>query len=259
MHYEEQGQGQPILFIHGVWMSGRFFDRQLSFLGKNNRAIAVDLRGHGQSSHIHSGHTVANYARDIRAFIREMALTEVILVGWSMGAFVIWDYFKQFGPENIKATVVIEETPSDFKWPDWPLGFADFNALCDMMRVIQFPDDRAAFVREFIGEMYKDTPPADEESWIFEEIMRLPATIASSIIFDQTVQDYRPVIPQINVPTLLCFGRDEKLIPIAGAEYLSKHLPVSRTVLFEESGHLPFLEETDKLNQELGIFVKELS
>lgn len=259
LYYEDAGQGQPILFIHGVWMSGRFFSRQLSYFGARHRAIVVDLRGHGRSSHIHTGHTVAQYARDIRALIEGLGLRDVILAGWSMGSFVIWDYFRQFGAEHVKATVVIEETPSDFKWPDWPLGFADFKVLCDIMTALQSEADRGAFVREFIHEMHKNPPTPEDEAWMFEEIMRLPATIAASIFFDQTTQDYRPVIPQVSVPTLLCFGRDEKLIPVAGAEYLLEHLPSSRLTVFEESGHLPFLEETDALNQAIEAFVLELS
>ena len=254
LYYEEKGEGQPVLFIHGVWMSGRFFRKQLPFFGERYRALAIDLRGHGRSSHTHSGHTVANYARDIRSFIKGLGLTDVIMVGWSMGSFVIWDYFKQFGSENVKATVVIEETPSDYQWPDWPLGFADFQGLIDMMTAVQ--TDRASFVSEFILEMFKEAPSEDDFKWIFDEITLMPESIASAIIFDQTIQDYRPVIPEVTVPTLLCFGRDEKLIPVAGGEYLQEHMPNSRLIIFENSGHCPFLEEADLLNKEVDQFIQ---
>ena len=256
LYYQEQGEGQPILFIHGVWMSGRFFERQLSYFGQRHRAIALDLRGHGRSQPAPAGHTVAGYARDVRAFIDHLGLKEVILVGWSMGCFVIWDYFDQFGPQNIKATVLVEETPSDYQWPDWPLGFAGFDDLREIMSTVQ--TDRAAFVREFIALMFKEAPSEADFEWIFEEITRPPECIASAIIFDQTVQDYRPVVPKVSVPSLLCFGRDEKLIPIAGGEYLAEHMPEARLVVFEESGHCPFLEETERFNQEVERFIQSL-
>ncbi len=256
LYYEEKGSGQPVLFIHGVWMSSRFFQKQMSFFGERYRAISVDLRGHGRSSHVHSGHTVANYARDIRAFINGLGLKDVVLVGWSMGSFVIWDYFKQFGDENIKATVVLSQSPSDFIWPDWPHGFTDFQGLAGMMTAVQ--TDRAEFVKGFIPQMLKKAPSEEDFKWMFEEITMLPETIAGSILFDQTCQDYRPVIPDVNVKTLLCFGREGKLIPLAGGEYLEKHLPDSQLKIFENSDHCPFLEETDLLNKELDEFIASL-
>ncbi|MFP3441904.1 alpha/beta hydrolase, partial [Pantoea sp. SIMBA_133] len=66
-------------------MSRRFFKKQLPYFRQKYRAISLDLRGHGQSSHVQTGHTVANYARDIKKFIDELHLKEVTLVGWSMG------------------------------------------------------------------------------------------------------------------------------------------------------------------------------
>src|SRR5512138_599834 len=93
LYYEDKGEGRSILFIHGLWMSSRFFQRQVARLSKRFRVIAVDLRGHGRSSHVMRGHTVANYARDIRSLIDGLGLNDVILAGWSMGAFVLWDYF----------------------------------------------------------------------------------------------------------------------------------------------------------------------
>jgi pimeloyl-ACP methyl ester carboxylesterase len=256
LYYEALGQGRPLVFIHGVWMSSRFFQKQMFYFGHRYRSIAVDLRGHGRSTHVHSGHTVAQYARDVRALIRGLGLEEVVLIGWSMGAFVVWDYFKQFGAENLGATVVIDESASDYKWPDWSIGFADFPGLCHIMSTVQ--TDRDSFVKEFIPLMFKNPPTEEETKWMFEEITNLPVSVASAIFFDQTVQDYRPVLPRINVPTLLCFGGDEKLIPVEAGQHLERTLPDARLVIFENSSHCPFLEEPDRFNDELERFVLSL-
>ncbi len=257
LYYEDQGQGLPLLFIHGVWMSSRFFHKQIPYFSQRYRVIALDLRGHGRSTQVHYGHTVAQYARDVRALMRGLGLESAVLIGWSMGAFVIWDYFKQFGAENVKATVVIDESASDYKWPDWPIGFADFATLCHIMSGIQ--TDRAATVRDFIPLMFKEPPAENDVQWMFEEITRLPESIASAILFDQTVQDYRPVLPQIQVPTLLCFGADEKLVPVAAGEHLQQTLPNARLVVFENSSHCPFLEEPDRFNEEVDRFIQSLT
>ena len=151
---------------------------------------------------------------------------------------------------------MVDQSASDYKWDDWPFGFADFPTLCHVMSAVQ--TDRDAFVKDFIPLMFKEPPAEDDFQWMFEEITMLPESIASAIIFDEAVQDYRPVLKKVTVPTLLCFGRDEKLVPVAAGEHLQENIPDARLVVFENSGHCPFLEEPDRFNQEVDQFIQSL-
>ncbi|ENQ3106880.1 alpha/beta hydrolase [Bacillus cereus] len=254
IYYE--GQGTPIIFVHGVWMSSRFFHKQLPYFSENYRAISLDLRGHGRSSHVQSGHTIANYARDLHAFIEKLSLEKVVLVGWSMGAFVVWEYLKQFGESNVKASVIVDELASDFKWVDFPIGAFDFPALIHIMREIQM--NRVDFLKEFISLMFKNPLSEDDFEWILKEVTTIPESIASAILFDQSVVDYRDYLDQIIIPTLLCFGREEKLIPVAAGEHLHKHLQDSQLITFEDSCHCPFLEEADRFNKIVDTFIQSI-
>lgn len=257
LYYEESGRGQPVIFIHGVWMSSRHFQRQMPYFGQRYHAIALDMRGHGRSSHVHSGHTMPAYAQDVHAFIKGRGLKEVVLAGWSMGCFVIWDYFKQFGDENIKATVLIDEGASDFKWPDWELGLFDLPTLIHLMTAIQ--TDRTNLLKGLIAMMFKEMPPEKDVEWLLEENMRLPESIASAVFFDQTMQDYRPDLAKVNVPTLIVFGGAEgKVVPVAAGEHLQQNIPNSKLLVFENSSHCPFLEEPDRFNQEVDQFIQSL-
>lgn len=256
LHYEERGEGPPVVLVHGVWMSGRFFSRQLSALSREHRVISLDLRGHGRSDEVHLGHTLPAYARDLHAAIAELGLRDVVLLGWSMGAFVVWEYLDQFGEENVAATVIVDESATDYKWPDWDYGFADLGELATIMAAVQ--EDREPFVRGFIPAMFKEEPREEDVAWMLEEITRPAESVASAILFDQTVRDYRPVVSRIGVPTLLCFGRDEKLFPVAAGEDLAQRISDSRLVVFEESGHCPFLEEPDRFNAEVERFIESL-
>jgi pimeloyl-ACP methyl ester carboxylesterase len=257
LYYEDAGAGDPVVFVHGVWMSGRCFGPQLEGLADRYRVVALDLRGHGRSEHVTTGHTVAQYARDLRAFVEALGLDRPVMVGWSMGALVAWDYVRQFGADGLAGFVVVDQTPSDYAWPDWPHGFFDFEAVRHTMAACQ--TDRAAFVEEFIPVLFKAEPPAPEHAALIrDETLRLPDTIASAIIFDQTVQDYRDVLPQVTVPALVCTGRDEKLVPVAAEEYVAAQMPNARPVVFEDSGHCPFIEEPERFNEVLSEFVESL-
>ncbi|CDQ20276.1 alpha/beta fold hydrolase [Halobacillus karajensis] len=256
LYYEDGGDGTVVLFIHGVWMSSRFFKKQADYFRKNYRAILLDLRGHGQSSKVHHGHTVANYARDLHSFIEHSQLKNVVLIGWSMGAFIVWDYLQQFGEENIKGTVIVDELPSDFKWDDFPMGAFDFPTLIHLMREVQNNQD--GFLKHFIPLMFKKELPKKELEWMLEETTKVPASIASAILFDQTVVDYRKQFKDIKVPTLLCFGREDKLIPVEAGHYLQEQIDHSRLVFFEDSCHCPFLEEPHTFNNVVTKFIDSL-
>ncbi|MDM5155194.1 alpha/beta hydrolase [Bacillus sp. DX1.1] len=256
LYYEDKGNGTPILFIHGVWMSSRFFQKQMPYFSEKYRSISVDLRGHGQSSHVETGHTISTYAHDLHAFIEALSLKNVILVGWSMGAFVVWEYIKQFGEQNLKASVIVDELASDYKWPDFPIGAFDFPTLIHFMREVQ--TNQVEFLKGFIPLMFKDPLSEDDSAWMLEEVTKVPASIASAILFDQSAVDYREDLNKITKPTLLCFGREEKLIPVAAGEHLHKHINNSQFVIFENSCHCPFLEETDHFNKVVDSFIQSL-
>jgi pimeloyl-ACP methyl ester carboxylesterase len=101
---DDVGSGRPVLLIHGVSMSRRFFERNVDGLAGRFRVVNVDLRGHGESPACEGGHTVAQDARDVNALIERLGLDGVVLVGWSMGTMVVWELVRQFGTAGWPAT-----------------------------------------------------------------------------------------------------------------------------------------------------------
>ena len=138
LHYDDEGRGRPVACIHGLWCSRRFFRPEIPACGARHRHIAPDtLRGHGSSERTAAGHTVAQHARDIQALIEQLGLRDVVLLGHSMGAFVIWDYFRQFGTTGLAATVAADHAACDYQWPDWAHWVFDFAVRCQIMTQIQ--------------------------------------------------------------------------------------------------------------------------
>jgi pimeloyl-ACP methyl ester carboxylesterase len=77
---ETAGSGRPIVLIHGWTMSGRFFQRQVPELSESFQVIVPDLRGHGASEKVLSGHTVPQYAADLHAILAELSVERPVLV-----------------------------------------------------------------------------------------------------------------------------------------------------------------------------------
>ena len=134
---DDVGSGRPVLLIHGVSMSRRFFERNLDALAERFRVVNVDLRGHGESPACEGGHTVAQYARDVHALIEQLGLHGVVLVGWSMGTMVAWELIRRCGAARLAGHVNVSQGPSDLKRDDWPLGAFTTDELFGLLEAAQ--------------------------------------------------------------------------------------------------------------------------
>src|SRR5882724_7555574 len=233
LHYIEEGEGRPIVFIHGVWASARFFDRQIAALGRRFHSIAVDLR-------------------DLKAFLERMGIERPVLVGWSMGAFVIWDYVRQFGAGGIAATVIVDQAPSDFRSPSEPDGLITIEALAAWHRRALI--DRAALMHDVIPMMFSRPPAEPDHRWMFDEMTRQPEAIAAAILVEQTFQDYRDVVENFPVPTLVCYG-EKSPQPRVSMQWIARAALIGEERIFEGCGHCLFLEAPEEFNRVVETFV----
>jgi pimeloyl-ACP methyl ester carboxylesterase len=251
LYYEERGSGPVLLFVHGLWGSSRFFRAQLEGLSKRYRVIAVDLRGHGRSSMTLSHQTVPAYARDLRAFIEQLGLGEFVAAGWSMGAFVWWDYYLQFGAAGAKGLVVIDQPPSDWRSPEIPNALLSVEYLRDWHFRAQ--TDKDAFIREVIPMMFAKPPSEADLQWMHEEMTKAPGVILAAVLVDQSLREYQDTLWEYPIPTLVCGGRHSAQ-PRAGLELIIERIRDGRLVSFEASGHCLFIEEAERFNAEVDAF-----
>jgi pimeloyl-ACP methyl ester carboxylesterase len=236
-------------------MSGRFFRRQLDGLSGGHRVVVPDLRGHGGSEKVLRGHTVPQYAADLHAILSELSVTRPVLVGWSMGAMVAYEYLRAFGRDEVAGLVIVDQPPSDFAWEGYEFGVFTMDDLRETNEQLQL--DQATTVAGF-ARLMLHKPDDEALAWMTAEILRVPPVIASTILVDQTLRDYRDFLPGIDVPTLVLFGEDDKLTsPRAGA-YIAERIPGARLRTFGESSHCPFWEESEAFNAAVAGFAAAL-
>lgn len=155
LYYESDGDGVPVVFLHGVLMSSRFFSEQKS-LSDEYQVITLDFRGHGRSEKTETGHTLPQYARDLEAFLDAQGLSDVILVGWSMGSLVAWEYVRQFGTDRFRGFVSVEQQPLDLEQEDYEHGVFGFDELHGLMELGQTNPHELAW--SLIDETLVDEP-----------------------------------------------------------------------------------------------------
>jgi pimeloyl-ACP methyl ester carboxylesterase len=241
------GQGRPLLLLHGVCMSRHFFSRNIDALAAGHRVVALDFRGHGASPSIEGGHSIAQYARDVRALIEHLDLDGTVLMGWSMGSLVAWDYQRQFGADpRLAGVVIISQGPSDLTQDDWPHGIAAPLELGTYLEAAQ--GDFRGFFAAFVPAMFKTPPGEAEQAAMLDAICGIDPNAGTVILADQTLRDLRPAIPDMTLPHLLVWGTHEGVVERASGEWLAEHLPDAALHVFEDSGHCPMWEEPERFN-----------
>lgn len=250
----DRGEGRPVVFVHGMMCSGGFFARQVDRLAQGHRVIVPDLRGHGESDKPADGHTVAGYADDLHALLAELGVERPVLVGWSMGSMVGYEYLARHGADSLAALVIVDQPPSDFAWPDYEFGFFTPQILDQILEELQTSPD--ALIEMLVGMMLHDPQPADAE-WMAGEMRKVAPVTAATILVSQTLKDYRPFLPEIGVPCLVAFGADPKLTSPDAGRYIAQRIPGARLELFEHSSHAPFWEEPDRFNAVMESFLAD--
>lgn len=258
LYYEDSGVGPPLILIPGLGCSHHFFQKNTAVLAQSCRVIAPDMRGHGDSEKVAWGHRIARYARDVKDLIEALRLEHVTVLGWSMGASILWSYLDLFGNEHLAGHISVDQSPRLFHNETWRWGLTvcpDAAALA--LLTARLLRDAGGEARRMVlgcfGATYQPTP--DEVEALAREVARCSPTVLAEVFTDHAHQDWRDLLPRIRLPVLVCVGRQSKMFPWQGSASVGEQVAGARTVFFESSGHVPFYEEPEKFNQVVRDFV----
>ncbi len=261
IYYEDQGDGQPILFVHGWMCSSKFWQRNVPELANKFRVVTVDLRGHGNSSKVLTGHTIRQYARDVREVIEHLGLRNSVLVGWSLGGPVVLSYYEQYaGDARLKALGLLDTAPFPFSPAGWN-SHRMKNYNYDGMNAM-FADYRAnprEFVIAITTRMFKQKPSPAEMDWMVAEQLKTPTWIAQAVYSDFLMSDHSKSLPAIEVPVIVFAANSGTYAHgIAMGKAIAAQVAQSTFIPFEDAGHMLFYEQPQKFNAALANFVKAL-
>jgi len=105
LHYIEQGQGKPLIMLHGNGESCDYFEHQIPCFSKEYRVIALDTRGHGQSPRGEKPFTIKQFAEDLHDFMDEKGIQKAILLGFSDGGNIALTFALKY-PERVEKMIV---------------------------------------------------------------------------------------------------------------------------------------------------------
>ena len=255
LHVREWGKpdGPPILFIHGWSQNHLCWAKQYeSSLADEFRLVAYDLRGHGMSDAPLEPENYTDgmlWGDDVAAIIDELHLERSVLVGWSYGSFVICDYVRAYGQDRIAAI--------NFVGGAVKLGEAAFGTLIGPGFLDHFVGATADDLPTNIGTMRsfvkvcasKELSAEDLETALCWNIV-VPAQIRANLGAREI--DCDDVLRTVEVPLLVTQGRADTVVLPAMAEHVLATCPTAEASWYDDIGHLPHLEEPNRVNSELA-------
>lgn len=261
VNYAEVGEGEPVLFVHGLAGCWRNWLENVPWFGRNYRAIALDLPGFGHSPKPSWEISMGNYGRLIHDFCERLGLDHVAaLVGNSMGGFISTEAVIQ-QPERFERLVLVSAAGISF-------AEAKGRRVQAAARSIE-----AVAPRFLTGDRrFLLTRPGGRKI-AFGRVVRNPNKLRPELLQEQTTPglsapgfadamvsivgyDTRERLPEIEIPTLVVWGLNDQIVPVEAALGYHRLIPNSRLEIFERTGHLPQLERPARFNPMVEQFIE---
>ncbi len=245
--WREQGDGPPLVLLHGWSMSHAVFSELAGFLAGDYRLLMPDLPGHGQSAAVEPCR-LASFAQILADWLKHLGLAEVALLGWSLGGQLALQFSADF-PQQVGRLLLLATTPRFCAGDNWSAGLpaSELRALRRSLQKRHRSSMGSFFDLQFKGEDLS----AERRREIIGFAVR-PATLPDAEAALATLdilgqEDLRPLLAAIDRQTLVIHGENDQIIPCAAGRYLSESLPHAELVTLAGIGHAPFLSRPSTL------------
>lgn len=229
IYYEEQGQGTPLLLIHGIGSSTESWVPVVPALATSFRVLTLDVRGFGRSSKPHGPYSAELWARDISALLDATSIKHAVIIGHSMGGVVAQRFALDFS-QRLSA-LILESTSSQVNeratrfWTEQAdqIESDGFGAWVERQQASY----TAQFLRQNPSQLAEDRRRvAMNESHAYAAGARAVAAY-----------NFTPELSRITAPTMILQGLTDVRTPPGGSVIMNRTIPDSRLIMLEDTGH----------------------
>lgn len=259
VNYAEIGEGEPILFVHGLAGCWRNWLENLPHFGRTHRAIALDLPGFGHSPLPDWPIDMPSYGRLIHDFCEQLGIDRVAaLVGNSMGGFAATEAVIE-EPSRFERLVLVSAAGISFAEAQGRRAEAFARSVEVLAPFLVGP--RRIWFRRPVGRRIAFGSLVHYPNRLRGELLReqIAPSLSSPGFAGATRAiagyDTRHRLPEIELPTLVVWGLNDRIVPVDAALGYHRLIAGSRLELFERTGHLPQLERPLRFNALLDEFL----
>lgn len=254
MAYRDEGQGPPLLFVHGFALSHAMWREQIAEFSSSHRCIAPDLRGFGASAVTEGTVLMEQHADDLAALLDEIGVTEpVVLCGLSMGGYVAWQFVRRHR-RRLKGLILCDTRAI----ADTADGVVNRRRMAEL--VLRNGSEAAATAMIpalFASGSYEQRTALVED--VRQTILNTnPHGIAAAALGMAVRPDVSSELPAMDRPALLIVGAEDRISTVTEMQAIAAALPNARLEVIPDAGHMAPLENPAPVNAAIRAFLKAL-
>ncbi|MHB8068911.1 MAG: alpha/beta fold hydrolase [Desulfobaccales bacterium] len=249
-HFAEQGDGPPLLLLHGLGASSFSFRHNLSPLAEKFRVLAPDLPGHGSSpAPLDADYRLEALIRGLHGFLELRGLRQVAVAGNSLGGGLALMLARDY-PERVAALILLDPAVAITRapWIFYPLRLPVVGGIA---AALLGPWAISLALRQAYYRRATITPE------VVAGYARPFKELARRLAFGRFCQqlripflgDIEAMLPQIKQPTLLIWGERDRILPVSQAFWIKERLPQARFQPLKDVGHAPQEEAPAAVNE----------
>jgi pimeloyl-ACP methyl ester carboxylesterase len=260
VHYRDEGNGFPIVLIHGTAASLHTWDAWTKQLIKKYRVIRVDIPAFGLTGpNKNADYSIQSYTQFLSQFLSKIKVDKFHLVGNSLGGNIAWNYTAEH-PEKVAKLILIDASglptnkpqPAIFKMAKIPVLNSLFLYVTPKF-----------IIRKNMEDVYADKLKVTDALITRYHKMSLRTGNRKAFI-DRAKTDFNlgekvnlAKLKSVKTRTLLIWGAKDTWIPLGNGKRMDSMLANSKLVILENSGHVPMEENPEESFEILNAFLNE--
>ena len=250
--YDDVGVGTPAVFLHPFPVDRTYWAPQLGALVDHSRCIAPDLRGFGEST-AGPPYSMDRYADDVAGLLDTLGIERAVVCGLSMGGYVALALWRRHR-RRVRALVLADTRAG----ADTDEARERRRALARMAREKGATAVADAQITGLVGKSTRERNPELVDA-LHGMLESAPVEgIVGALEAMMARPDSTPLLPTIDVPTLVVVGAEDVLTPEAEARRLHEGIPGSRLEVIAGAGHASSFERPAAFNRLVSEFLASL-
>ena len=262
LYYEDSGEGQVILFVHGLNSSHLKIKNFINQFKGEYRLVCYDQRGHEASDHTYKHMNIKTLGQDMYDIIEHLNLKDIIVIGHSMGAATIFSYVNQFGCDKLKKIVAVDMTPY-MRNTVWEGGIAqgkwtDEDFLSDMDKIFNnVGEANWNIVKKMMNPKLANTPAEVEPAMITMCGYGCDTYTMASLWYSLFRTDQREAISKINVPFMYIMP-ETPLYSMVTVNFIKENVKSDFVLAnnFPNTTHTILMEKPKEVADSIKSFIK---
>lgn len=249
IHYIEQGQGKPVMLIHGFPLDGRIWAQVVAPLAARYRVIVPDLHGFGQSRASRPS-SMESMVEDLRGLGRQLGALPCAAAGLSMGGYVLLQWAKTC-PTDLGALILVDTKPD--------ADTSEAKHARDVMIEQARTGGAPAIADAMMPKMLAPEALSHDQALVrrLREIIesQSPQAIQWALAAMRDRDDFTPELPAIADPTLLVYGEHDAITPPAIGQRVAEAIPRSQLKVIPAAGHMAPMEKPQEVAEAILEFL----